>query len=107
MGGSVIIAIHNSFSSELAATNCNNVFRHTFVKVPRRHDDATYADVCSIISSIIASLNKENKIILLGNFNRPNTRFIVDKKDNRLLPVNLQDTIEFILISTFYDHDLR
>lgn len=66
--------------------------------------DTIYSDVRSAISSVIAFLNEEDNILVLGDLSRPNIRSIVDENDNRLLPVNFLD---FNLISAFYENDLQ
>lgn len=40
-------------------------------------------------------MNEEDKVIVLGDFNHPNIRSIVDENDNCLFLVNLLETIEF------------
>jgi hypothetical protein len=116
-GGGVLIATHNSLSSELITTPFHELFDLRIIKVcsgqsfcmyigvvyiPPRSSETTYNELCEIISSFSSTLKEEDKVIIFGDFNRPNISFVVDEIDSYLLPVNLSNAIDFTLLSTFY-----
>ncbi|XP_055380658.1 metabotropic glutamate receptor-like protein R [Condylostylus longicornis] len=58
-------------------------------------------------NEIFSQMHKDDKIVVLGDFNRSALSFTIDEYDNHLLPVNIMEDIDFNLVSTFYGNDLQ
>lgn len=121
-GGGVLIASHNSLSSELIDTPTHKLFDLRIIRVssgnnlcmyigviyiPPGSSESTYNELCETLSSFNSTLKEEDKVVIFGDFNRPNISFVTDENDNYLLPVNLSNAIDFTLLSTFYGSDMQ
>lgn len=92
-GGGVLVAVHNSFTSCMLSSNYN-LTEHVFVQcsshpfniivgcvyIPPSQPLFTYANFCNTVDDIMADAPDDTELLLLGDFNLPNT----DWNDKRL-----------------------
>jgi len=50
-------------------------------------------------------LEENDKIFVVGDFNRSSLKFVIDEESKRILPLNFQHLTDFEIISTFYNFD--
>lgn len=120
-GGGVLVAVRNSFSNVGISTIPSKFFEHTFIKItinskstyigavyiPPNSLESTYNEFYASFHTIHGNLLENDNIFIFGDFNRPNLAFVADESDNRLLPMNFIDDIDFSIIDSFYSNDIQ
>jgi hypothetical protein len=117
-GGGVLIAVHRSLNSELLPVNSTSEQIWTKIAINNKSIilGACYVPPCSSISvyndifvnvdNFSESLTDFDDLIIMGDFNRPNLKFLPDE-DNKTIfwPNNIVDEIDNELIDCFLRND--
>lgn len=120
-GGGVLIAVRNTLSHLNITTVHYKQFEHKFINLsinnakivigavymPPNSHESIYDEFYNSFHDINKLLTENDKILIFGDFNRPNVSFITDDSDSHLLPINFIDDIDFSLIDTFYSNDIH
>ena len=78
------------------------------VYIPPQSIELEYFDLTRSIDTISNKLRDKDEILLIGDFNRPNLKFMVDEEDvNVLLPYNILDQCDQELINGTYGNGLH
>lgn len=120
-GGGVLIAIRNNIASDIVEVNFDsnseqiwaqvNSGRKTIfigaIYIPPNSCEESYLSVLSSIDEVNNKMNENDAIFLFGDWNRPNLEFVRDDDNqNSLLPINIENAIDFKLIDALYSNNI-
>lgn len=120
--GGTLIAVHNRFLSELISTGESEGCEHLWVKIsngtqniiigslyiPPASKPERYLNNMNYAKKIIDKTNNDTTVILLGDFNLPNLKWIeTDEHSNTLIPTNITSEEENIIINSCHDLGLN
>lgn len=117
-GGGVLMAIHSSIVSmavdsdptiELLCIKLNICMRCIYIiglYIPPRSPSEVYTKYTNCLYNVISKLNVDDNVLVLGDFNLPKVKWLVDDDVNCVIPYNVTSDVESICIDSILSFGL-